>query len=104
MESEAPMKCTIAEEVVLPNAWNRFRNAIRDPAYKKKRLTLGLRVAQVVLALCSIILSSCYDLPRSIPVRVKAGGFILIDAGIIRSFFHCEFHFICSSSRALNLL
>ena len=76
-----------AEEVEIPNAWQRLWDAFEDPAYRLKKLTLWMRVAQIVLGLTSVILSTCYDLPKGIPIKVRSAGIVLIDAGTIKSMF-----------------
>ncbi len=62
--ARAPKRVVFAAEVEVPNALQRLKLAMRDPAFHTKKLTLWFRTAQVVFGLTAVILSTAYDLPR----------------------------------------
>ena len=91
-----------ASEVSVQPLWEK----LQDPAFSlKKKMILG-RLGLFLAALIGLILSSCYDIPKGkrIPLRVERDGFVIIDAGIITSFFHFPAYVYLTTVACLNLL
>ena len=88
-EGSGPHGVVYAEEVDVPNALERLWSTLfgESEAFRLKRRALLMRALQMLFGLLAVVLSTCYDLPRAVPVRVKRDGFVLIDAGVISSMF-----------------
>ena len=88
-EGPGPHGVVYAEEVDVPNALERLWSTLfgDSEAFRLKRRALLMRALQMLFGLLAVVLSTCYDLPRAVPVRVKRDGFVLIDAGVISSMF-----------------
>ena len=88
-EGSGPHGVVYAEEVDVPNALERLWSTLfgDSEAFRLKRRALLMRALQMLFGLLAVVLSTCYDLPRAVPVRVKRDGFVLIDAGVISSMF-----------------
>ena len=63
-----------------------------------------MRLCQIAFGILAVVLSTCFDLPATAPIRVKRDGFILIDAGTINSMFAFPAYVYLTTIAVITLL